>query len=387
MQKVYLDYAAATPLDARVKKAMEPFWDKEFGNPHSIHIMGVTAKKAVEESRKNMARFLGAKEKEIVFTGGGTEANNLGVLGTAKALKEKFKLKKPHIITTSFEHPSILEPFEYLKKEGFNITYVPIQKNGVVNPAEVQKNLQKETVMVSIMCVNNEIGTIQPIREIGKVIKEFRGKHKKKYPYFHTDASQAPRFMSLNVTTLGVDLLTIDAAKIYGPKGVGALYIKNGTFIAPLAWGGGQEGLLRPGTENIPAIVGLGEAILLCGRLRGSDENKLSKLKTIFLNFLESIPCAHINGDQKKTVSGILNVGFKGLDGEELLIGLEGCGVLVTTSSACSVGGDDPSHVLLAIGRTKKEAKSAIRFSLGRETTKKDLEYVLKSIKKIVKCK
>ena len=380
----YLDYAAATPLDADVLKKMHPFFYEEFGNPYSIHTMGMRAREAILDARKKIAMVLGAKPNTIFFTSGGTESNNLAILGVARAVLNDRKIKEPNIITTQFEHSSVREPLEILKKEGFSITHIPVNKDGVLDIEFLRKNLRPETVLMSIMYVNNEIGTIQPIKEIGSIIKKWRAKNKTAYPYFHTDASQAPRYLPILVNGLGVDLLTIDGAKIYGPKGVGALYKKEGVPLSPFMWGGKQENGLRPGTENVYGIVGLGHSFSQCLKRRKKDETKLIALRKYFIYEIQkAIPCAEVNGG-KKTVSGIINIMFRGHDGERILTAFEDRGIYVTTSSACSTGRHGVSHVLRSLGRSVLEAKSSIRFSLGRETQKEDILFTVNALKEIL---
>jgi len=384
-REVYLDYAAATPIDQKVFLKMRPFFDLHFGNPRSVHLMGSRAKKEVENARRKVAGVLGVKKEEIIFTSGGTESNNMTILGVARFFKKNKKIKKPHIIASSIEHSSVYEPLETLKKEGFDVTFIPIDGTGVVRVKDVKNNIKKETILVSIMYVNNEIGTIQPLRSIGNFIKEFREKNKKEYPYFHTDASQAPRYLPLIATTLGVDFLVIDGAKMYGPKSIGAFYKKEGISITPIMWGGGQEDHLRPGTENVPGIVGLSESLVLASKNRKENEKRLQTLKDYFIRKVtKEIECAKINGDPKKSVSGIVNVMFVGHTGEKLMVFLEDRGIYVTTSSACSTGEDEPSHVIIALGENKNDAKSSVRFSFGNSTTKSDLDFTVKVIKEAI---
>ncbi|MAZ40819.1 cysteine desulfurase NifS [bacterium] len=385
-RNVYLDYAAATPVDPRVMKRMRPFFSDTFGNPHSIHAMGKEAKESVEEARKEIAGVLGIRSKGIIFTSGGTEANNMALLGVVRAIKKEGKVKNPHVITTEFEHSSVRELPKELEREGCLVTSIPVTEAGVVNIDALKKALTKNTVLVSVMMVNNEIGTTQPVREIGNIIKEHRTKNASVYPYFHTDASQAPRYLSTVVAALGIDLMTLDGAKIYGPKSVGVLYKKEDVPLLPLMWGGGQENVLRPGTENVPGIVGMAEALTISHTQRTKDNEHLEKLKHYFIDSLQKqIFDIEINGDPENSVPGIVNVLFYGHDGERIVIFLEGHGVYTTTSSACSNGGGDPSHVIASLGRNPKEAMSSVRFSLGRETKKADIDYVVKVLSTLEK--
>lgn len=380
MKEIYLDYAAATPLDVRVEKEMRPYWREIYGNPRSIHAMGNTAKNALTKARKEVARFLGAKEYEIVFTSGGTEGNSLATIGIIRALKES--RKKIHVVTTAIEHSSVHEPLRALEKEGVEVSFVPVLSSGIIDLTAFSKALKKETALISIMHVNNETGAVQPLSSIVKIIKEHKKKNNTSLPYFHVDASQSSRYLPVNVFTMGVEALTLDGQKIYGPKGVGALYVKSGTPLRPLFFGGGQEYGLRAGTQNVPGAIGFAKALAICGEERKKEEQHLKELRSVFLDALSKEDVSFVvNGDAKKTIPGILNLSFPGYSGEQLLIALEEKKIYVTTTSACATGSNDPSYVLLAMNGDARHAQSALRFSFGRETKKKDLQYVAKVIK------
>ena len=282
LPKIYMDHAATTPVDARVLKSMNKYFSEEFGNPSSVHSFGIITKKAIEDSRKKVAGVLQCRQSEIIFTGGGTESDNLAVFGVARKYREEHK-NGGHIIISAIEHSAVSGPCHVLKHEGFELTVVPVLSNGILDPKEIKKALRPDTFLVSIMYANNEIGTIQPISEIAKVIRHHRstwspGLQVNNYPYFHTDACQAPGALSLNVAKLGVDMMTISGSKMYGPKGVGALYVKEGTKIDPMIYGGGQERGMRSGTESVPLIVGLGEALSLTDSMREKESARLLKL-------------------------------------------------------------------------------------------------------------
>lgn len=391
--KIYLDYSATTPVDPRVAKKMMPYFSKEYGNPSSIHQFGQKALGAIDEARQKIASFLGCKASEIVFTGSATEANNLAIKGVVYKLYSINPNFKPHIITTKIEHDSILKVCEFLEREGVEVTYLSPTTEGIVQPKDIQKALKENTALVSVMYANNEIGTIQPITEISKVIESFRRQNSKlpglnyQLPLFHTDAVQAVNYLDCNVNTLGVDLLTVSGHKIYGPKGVGALYVKTGIVLEPILHGGGQEKGLRSGTENVPAIVGLGEAISLVSKLKTQGHvTKLINLRDRLISgILKSIPEAKLNGSRKHRLPNNINFYFPGVDSETLIIALDQKGIAVSSGSACSTRSIEPSHVLLAIGLSPQQAKSCLRITLGRYTTKDEIDYFLKVLPSIIK--
>src|SRR3989339_1187308 len=379
-KRIYMDHAAAAPMDKRVKKPTRPDWTENFGNPNAIYKEGLIARSAVETARKDIAKILGARVKEIIFTNGGTESDNLAIFGIAK------NFKSGHIITTKFEHHAVLNSCKRLEKEGFEVTYLDVGKEGVINPKDVAKVLKPETILVSIMYANNEIGTVQPIREIAKAIRDFKKKNGAVFPLFHTDACQAPSYLDINVERLGVDLMTINGSKIYGPKGIGLLYAKNGIKLEPLLYGGEQERKLRPGTENVPAIAGLAEALKIADQDREKESARLIKLRDYFINrLLGEIPKTVLNGHSAERLPNNINVSILDAEGESIVLYLDEAGVACSTGSACTSGRLEPSHVILAIGKPRAYAHGAMRFSLGRSTTKKDIDYVMKVLPGIIK--
>jgi cysteine desulfurase len=375
VDRIYLDNAATTPVDKRVLEAMLPYYSDVFGNPSSLHSHGQEAKKAIEEAREKVAKALGADSEEIYFTSGGSESDNWALKGVAYALKEKGN----HIITTEIEHHAVLHTCRYLEKEGFKVTYLPVDEYGLVKPEDLKKAITDKTILVSIMFANNEIGTIEPIEELVKIAHE-------KNVYFHTDAVQAVGNIPIDVKKLDVDLLSLSAHKIYGPKGVGALYIKKGVKIHSLIQGGTQERNRRAGTENVPGIVGLGEAIELITKNLDSHINKLTFLRDKLINgILEKIPYTRLNGHPTKRLPGNVNVSFEFIDGESLILNLDMAGICASSGSACTSGSLEPSHVLLAIGLSKELARGSLRLTIGKDNTEEDIDKVLEALPQIVK--
>ena len=390
MRRVYLDYAATTPLDPRVKEAMDSWWTENFGNAGGLYEEGRRAKEALQNSREVIAKLIGARTEEIIFTSGGTEADNLAIFGVARKLEAELptgsSASNSHIITTAFEHHAVLHPCQQLEKEGFEVSYLDVGKDGVVNPEDVRKALRPETILVSIMYANNEIGTIQPIYEIGKIIREFRAQNKSQLPYFHTDACQAAGYLDLNVNNLGVDLMSVNASKIYGPKGVGFLYKRAGVKIKPQILGGGQEGRMRSGTEAIPLVVGMAEAFKIAQKEREEESGRLIPLRDYFISeILKRIPKVVLNGHPANRLPNNINVSILDIEGEALILYLDAEGISISTGSACTSESLDPSHVILALGKPYEFAHSSMRFTLGRSTTKEDLDYVLEKLPKIVR--
>ena len=370
-----MDYAAATPLAPAVKTAMEPFWSENFGNPSTIYQPGIRAKTALNQSREKIAKILNAKASEIVFTAGGTESCNLALLGVSWALK------RGHIITTKIEHPAVLNTVSALGKEGFAVTFLPVDKYGLVTPEQIKKALRPNTILISIMSANNEIGTIEPIKEIGKMLKKLNRKI-----YFHTDACQAAGYLDLNVNKLAVDLLTFNGSKIYGPKGAGILYVRTGTPLQPLIFGGGQENNLRPGTENVPVDIGLAKALELVQKNRNQESLRLKKLSQKLINeILKNIPKTFLNGHPEKRLPNNVNVTILDIEGEALLLHLDRYGICVSTGSACHSQSLKPSHVLQAIGLPREIIHGSLRMTLGKDTTEQDIDYVLKILPVVVK--
>ena len=372
--RVYLDYNATTPVDHDVFEAMRPYFVESFGNASSIHSVGQRARAGVERARESVAALVGAKPAEIVFTSGGTEADNLALLGTVASSTAARK----HVITTVLEHHAVLNTCQALEKQGAEVTYVPVGRDGIVNPDDVRRALRSETILISVMHVNNELGTIQPIEEIGRVAAEAD-------VFFHCDAVQSAGKLPLDVNHLGVDLLSISAHKFYGPKGAGALYVRSGTPLAPQVHGGHHERDRRPGTENVPGIVGLGKAAELALAHLREDRERLMALRDRFEDaLLGAISSARVNSDRGRRVANTSNVTFRGAGGEALVIALDLQGVACSTGAACSSGAVEPSHVLLAIGLSPEEARSSLRFSLGRPTTAEEMDYALSTIPRVV---
>lgn len=397
MKNIYLDYAATTPLDPRVLDAMVPYLKEDFANPSSLHSPGQRARGAVDTAREKIAELLGAHANEIIFTAGGTESNNLFIRGVAEfCLGEKKLSSARHLITTTIEHDSVLAPIKRLQEQGFEVTYLEVDSDGLINPEDLKKALRPETILVSIMHANNEIGTIQPIEECGKIIAEFKSNQKETLafgmPYFHTDACQAAPYIKLDVNELGVDALTINAGKIHGPKGVGAVYIRGGAHgkikLMPQILGGGQEYRMRAGTENVAGIVGFAKAFESVAESRDSESVRQTKLRDALIDgILKNIPTARLNGSRNKRLPNNVNVSFKGLHGEAILIRLDMIGVSVSSGSACSSGSLEPSHVIQALGGEAADelwSRSATRFSIGSATSKDEIEFVIRELTKII---
>ncbi len=385
-KRVYLDHASTTPIDESVSRAMKPFFSQQFYNPSALYQEGVKAKGILDDARKEVATVLHAQPDEIVFTGSGTESDNLAIIGIVRASKKL--IPKPHIIVSSIEHPGVLELVSEVRSLGGEVTLVGPDSRGIINPELIRKALTINTVLVSIMYANNEIGTIQPIKEITKVIRHFK-KNKKKniqFPYMHTDASQAANYCSLNVLQLGVDLLTLDGSKIYGPKGVGVLFCKRGVLISPIVFGGGQEKGLRSGTENLAYIVGFAKALTLTQKIMDSEVIRLTKIRDITIQkILKAFPTAQINGDWILRLPNNINMCFPGIDGEYAVIKADALGILCSTASSCRTLSENlRSYVLDAIPGGKKCAESSIRFTMGRSTTLQDMNYLLTVLPRIV---
>ncbi|MCX6797452.1 MAG: cysteine desulfurase family protein [Candidatus Doudnabacteria bacterium] len=380
----YLDYAATTPIDPLVKKVMLPFFDVKFGNPSSLHCKGREARQAMEDGRKKIANLIGARPEEIIFTAGGTESVNLAIFGLAR----QYQPKQCHLIASKIEHQAVLNSFETLKKEGFSVTLINVDKNGSVEFNEFKKAVRPETKLVSIMHANNEIGAIEPIAEIGKWLKGENVKRKtlRLSPViFHTDACQSAGFLDLNVNRLGVDLMTINGSKIYGPKQAGILFVKNGVRLRSLIRGGGQEQGLRSGTENVPGIAGLVKALELVHANRKKESKRLSGLRDYVIEKInKKIKNVFLNGSLGNRLPNNINITIKDVEGEALLLYLDACGICVSTGSACESQNVNMSHVLLAIGLTPHRAKESIRVTLGKYTTKNDLDYFIKKLSECV---
>jgi cysteine desulfurase len=386
-QKIYLDYASTTPLNKKVFKKMKPFFTNIFFNPSSIHKGGVLAKKAVQESREKIARILSVRSQDIYFVGSGTESINLAMLGVVRKFLNDKKDEKPHLIITAIEHPAVMEAARRLEKEGAELTILPVLQNGLITAQSVRAALKPNTVLVSIMFANNEIGTILPISKISKEINDYKnklGRDKNSYPYFHTDASQAVNYFSVQIEKLGVDLMTIDAGKFYGPKGVGVLYKKYSVEIEPIIFGGSQENGLRAGTENVAGIVGCSEAFVLAQKNREKESNRLLKLQLLFIEeVLKIFPNAILNGDLRNRLPNNVNFCFPDSNAEFLVLAFDSNGVFVSSTTACkSLGDNSYSYVVEATGKPDC-AGSSIRFSFGADTTSYKLKKVIKILEKI----
>jgi cysteine desulfurase len=371
---IYFDHAATTPLKKEVLDEMMPYLTEQYGNPSTIYKLGREAKKAIELARERVAKALNADIQEIYFTSGGTESDNWALKGVAFANKDKGK----HIITTTIEHHAVLHPLKYLEGLGFEVTYVPVEPNGIVDPQKIKEAIRDDTILISVMLANNEIGTIQPVKEIAKIAKE-------KGIIVHTDAVQAVGQIPVDVKDLGVDLLSLSAHKFYGPKGVGALYIRKGTKIHPFSHGGAQERNRRAGTENVAGIVGLGKAIELATQNLSEYAAKLQKLRDKLIDgVLSKIDYVRLNGDRNQRLPNNANFSFEFIEGESFLLMLDMKGIAASSGSACTSGSLDPSHVLLAIGLEHEVAHGSLRITLGEDNTEEDIDYLLEVLPEIV---
>ena len=374
MQRIYLDYAATTPTDPAVVQAMLPYFHDSFGNPSAIYSYGQEAKNALEEARGKVARLIGARDEEIIFTSGGTEADNFALKGAAYANQKKGN----HIITYVIEHHAVLESCKFLAKMGFKITYLPVDKYGLVDPDSVKKAITDKTILISVMHANNEIGTIQPIAEIGKIAKEAG-------ILFHSDAVQTAGHIPANVNALGVDLLSMSGHKLYGPKGVGVLYTRKGSKLTPFMHGGGQERGRRASTENVPGIVGLGKAAELAGQDLEIEAQRLTGLRDKLISgIIQKVDRTHLNGHPVKRLPNNVNISVEFVEGESMCLNMDIAGICASTGSACSSGSLEASHVLLAIGLEHVQAHGSLRFTLGKWTTEEEIEKVLEILPRII---
>jgi cysteine desulfurase len=374
MGRIYLDYAATTPTHPEVVRAMLPYFSEVFGNPSSIYTCGQEAKGAIEEARGKVAELIGARDEEIVFTSGGSEADNFAIKGVAYANESKGN----HIITTTIEHHAVLETCHFLETKGFRVTYLPVDTYGLVAPEEVRQAITSKTILISVMQANNEIGTIEPIVEIGKIAKEAG-------IYFHTDAVQTVGHLPVNVDELSVDLLSLSAHKLYGPKGVGALYIRKGTKLLPFVHGGEQERGRRASTENVPGIVGLGKAVEIARQEMSEETERVTHLRDKLISgLLEKIDHIRLNGHPTNRLPNNANVSIAFAEGESMCLNLDLEGICASTGSACSSAITEPSHVMLALGLPPLEAHSSLRFSLGKWTTEEEIDRVLEVLPRIV---
>lgn len=370
----YFDHAATTAVKEEVLKEMLPYFSIEYGNASSLYKIGRNSKKAVENARNKVAKAINAKTKEIYFTSCGSEADNLALKGIAYHYQNKGK----HIITSKIEHPAILETCKTLEKQGFEITYLNVDENGLISLEELESSIKKDTILISIMFANNEIGTIQPINEIGQIAK----KHQ---IFFHTDSVQAVGNVKIDVKKMNIDLLSLSAHKFYGPKGIGALYVKEGIEFDRIQDGGHQEKNKRAGTENVAGIVGLGKAIELACQNIEEYNIKLTQLRNYFIKQIEEkFSDIKINGDRTNRLPGNVNISFKGIRGEELLLKLDEKGICASTGSACSMGSASPSHVLLAIGLKPELAYGSLRITMGEENSKEDVDFLIQQLEEII---
>lgn len=372
-KNIYMDYSATTPVLKEVMEKMNPYFNEFYGNPSSVYSFSMESKIAIDEAKRTAAKILNCKGEEVFFTSGGTESDNWALIGTAMANQNKGK----HIITTSIEHHAVLKASEYLEKLGFEITYLPVDEEGLISIDTLLKSIRQDTILVSIMTANNEIGTIEPIKEIGEILKE-------KNIIFHTDAVQAAGHIKLDVEEMKVDLMSLSAHKFYGPKGVGILYIRKGTKVDNLIFGGQQQRGRRSGTENVPGMIGAAKALEIVDSELKIEKERQERLRDLFIEKALEIPHVTLNGPSKeKRLSNNINLCFNGKDGEGILVRLDMEGISVSLGSACSAGAIEPSHVLMAIGLSREEAKSSIRFTIGRFTTEEEVMYVINKLKEI----
>lgn len=371
---IYADNAATTRMSEKAVEAMLPFMREEYGNPSSLYAFGQRAKEALEDARARIAACLGADPREITFTSGGSEADNQAILTAARAGERK---GKKHIISTAFEHHAVLHTLEHLKKQGFEVTLLDVHASGVIDPEQVADAIREDTCLVTVMFANNEIGTIQPIAEIGKICRE------RKVP-FHTDAVQAAGHVALDVKALNVDMLSLSAHKFHGPKGIGALYARRGILLENVIFGGAQERGKRAGTENLPAIAGMAAALEeACGKI-AENTARLLPLRNRLIEGLKRIPYGELNGDAERRLPGNVSFCFEGIEGESLLLLLDDQGICASSGSACTSGSLDPSHVLLAIGRPHEVAHGSLRLSIGEETTEANVEEIIRAVTEVV---
>lgn len=374
MRRVYLDHSATTPVRPEVAVLTAKYFMETFGNPSSVHAFGREARKGVETAREQIANLIKAKPEEIFFTSGGTEADNMAIIGVAQANQAKGK----HIITTPIEHHAVLDTCKYLERQGFEVTFLPVNEDATIDLEELKKAIRDDTILISMMHVNNEVGTILPIKEVGQIAKE-------KGIIFHVDAVQSFGKLPIDVNEMNIDLLSASGHKIYAPKGIGCLYLRKGIKIAPLFFGGAQERKRRPGTENVPGIVGFGLAAELAGQEMETESLRLTKLRDKLIEgILENIPEVKLNGHRNNRLPGHVNVSIRFIEGESLLLMLDMKGIGASSGSACTSGSLDPSHVLLAMGICHEIAHGSLRLTLGRYTTEEDIDYVLEVLPEIV---
>ncbi|MBZ5698245.1 MAG: cysteine desulfurase NifS [Acidobacteriia bacterium] len=374
MMRVYFDHNATTPVAPEVLAAMLPYFSEEYGNASSIHTFGQRGRGAVEQARESVAALLGARPAEIMFSSGGTESNNHAIFGVVGAASGERK----HVITSAIEHSAVLDPCEALQRRGVAVTVLPVDREGLVNPEDVRRAIRPETVLITIMLANNELGTLEPIEEIGKIAAETG-------VTVHTDAVQAAGKVPIDVTRLGVHLLSISAHKLYGPKGVGALYVRKGTRLEPLMYGGHSERDRRPGTEDVPGIAGLGKAAELAMMRMKEERQRIAALRDrLEKGLLERVPYARVNGSRAHRMPNTTNLTFPFVEGEAMVIALDLQGIACSTGAACSSGAVKPSHVLTAIGLAPEDARATLRLSLGHQTTNEEIDYALDTIPPVI---
>ena len=377
---VYMDHAATTPVRPEVMEAMLPYFTHRFGNASSLYTLAQESRRAVDEARESVARVLGCRTSEVVFTSGGSESDNTALKGAASALKQTGN----HIITTSIEHHAILHTCQYLEDTGFSVTYLPVDRDGLVDTEDVLKAVTEETILVSVMLANNEIGTIQPVADMARGVKEIAKKLGRTI-VFHTDAVQAAGFMDIDVNALGVDMLSLSSHKFYGPKGVGVLYVRRSTPFTPQQFGGAQERQRRAGTENVPGIVGTAVALRLASEERESSSEHCLRLRdSLVQGIQERIERVHLNGHATLRLPNNVNFSFDGVEGEPILLGLDFAGTAASSGSACTSGALEPSHVLLALGLPADLAQASLRLTLGKDNTQEDVEHVLRVLPELV---
>ncbi len=373
MRQIYMDYGSASPVDARVLEAMMPFFDKDFGNPSSLHSAGRKARREMENARENVANLVGGQPKSIVFTSCATESNNLALRGTAMRYKDKGN----HIITTSIEHMSVMNPLKDLQRSGFDVTHIPVDKDGLISAEEINNAITDKTILISVMYANGEVGTIQPIKEIGKIASD-------KNILFHVDGTAAVGKVPVNVEDEHIDLLTISSNDMYGPKGVGALYIKQGVRIMPSMLGGGQESGMRSGSENIPGIVGMGKAAEIARKEMAGEGERVARLRDNLKDNILKMEYTYLTGSRTKRLPNNASFRFSFIEGESIILQLSEMGITASTGSACSSKTLEPSHVLIAMGLKHEEAHGSLLLTLGRGNNEEDVDYVLECVPKVV---
>jgi len=374
MKSIYMDYAATTPVDPRVRQAMEPFWTEQFGNSSSGHTTGQNAARVIESARQNIANMLNARPEEIIFTGSGSESDNMAIKGIASSLKDKGN----HIITTNIEHNAVLKTCEYMKTEGYKVTFVPVAENGIVKIDDIKKAISQKTVLISIMHANNEIGTIQPVQEIGKLARENK-------IFFHTDAVQTFGHIPIDVREMNIDALSISAHKLYGPKGVGVFYLRNHVPFTPLIHGGGHEEGRRSSTQNTPGIVGLAKAVDIARKEMQEEKKRLTEYRNRLWQIIQDrIEDVHMNGDPQKRLPNNLNISIEKVEGESLLMNLDMEGIAVSSGSACSSGSGKPSHVLTALNLPDNLLRGSLRITIGKYTSEEEIMQTAKKLSSVV---